>query len=59
MILYKCDRCGKIQKKPFKNTIEITTEKTYGEYFTQVRMFCNECTEDLVNWFIAYQKDGE
>ena len=32
MILYKCDRCGKIQKKPFKNTIKITTEKTYGEY---------------------------
>ena len=42
MILYKCDRCGKIQKKPFKNIIKIITEKTYGEYFAQNRMFCND-----------------
>ena len=46
-------------RKNHLNTIKITTEKTYGEYFAQDRMFCNECTEDLVDWFIAYQKDGE
>ena len=28
MILYKCDRCGKIQEeKPFKNRVDITIEK--------------------------------
>lgn len=59
MILYKCDRCGKIQEKQFRNSVEITVEEEPQYFSKRYRMFCDKCAEDLVDWFIAYQKDGE
>ena len=58
MILYKCDRCGKIQEeKPFKNRVDITIEKEPQYYLNKSRMFCDKCAEKLMEWFVAYQEN--
>lgn len=59
MILYRCDRCGKIQEKPFKNSVVITIEKEPQYHLNKSRMFCNKCAEKLMDWFVVYQEGGE
>ena len=56
MILYRCDRCGKIQEKPFKNSVVITIEKEPQYYLNESRMFCDRCAEKLADWFVAYHE---
>lgn len=58
MILYKCDRCGKIQDKPFRNRVDITIEKEPQYHLNKNRMFCDRCAKSLMDWFVAYQ-EGE
>ena len=59
MILYRCDRCGKIQRKPFKNSVLITIEKKPLHLLNENRIFCDGCAEKLVDWFVTYQEGGE
>lgn len=59
MILYRCDRCGKIQEKQFRNSVEIIVEEEPQHFFKRDRMFCDKCAEKLVDWFEAYREGGE
>ena len=55
MILFKCDRCGKLIKTPLDKHIftvyvthpESSDEKYYEKYYDCVRHFCTDCMDKI------------